>query len=519
MCVCVCSLRTKSRAAHGMRVVGGTLVDESEMVRTVGIDGTKASADASDSLSAGTNSVSDVSVEVARGALWCSAWDAVRMSTCFTSSGSDLPLHICKHLQELYIGGIDAEFRYSQNVKSMLEIVAVVARPRVVVDVIISNAAVGTEFSKRGDFPSEQFQSMRLLDANEGDGRGGQSGKLGETQLCRGVMSLIRTIRPVDVISFSCFITTLADLCFTGCHYVQLPSMESILFKLSTGNDRTIIFAPVDEQLRSEAGKLLMSAIKGDMPGAIEKAHDNPISDEWLAIAATVTTKKFVDVICGPLLSARMPSSRFSIFKSGDGGMQNLQEISSSENSSRPSGGGFLASLARMLTLDEEDEVVCESSLASHSLTSRVDADSNLFKMIPVHAVVRRKIEEESWTTFPVPHSTLLPFSEVLQTCLRAIRKRNVQNKQDVSDALRQELLVSAACLLSPWLLRKEVITDSPSADDNSVLDVTSDSAHPHWRSELQPTDSKFVESIENCAILAKSVLDAVSLHLISSDW
>jgi hypothetical protein len=517
----VMNFRTKARAAHGMRVVGGTLVDESDTLRNSVPDGGVAGQEAE--MLTAANAGSDVAAEMARGALWSSAWDAVRMSTCFSSSGCDLPLHICKHLQELYTGGVDAEFRYSQNVKSMLEIVAVLARPRVVVD-IVADAADESSTTR-------QLQYLRLPDGNEAsaDSRAGPSSKVGEVQLCRGVMSLIRTVRPVDVISFSCLVTALADLCFSGCHYVQLPSMQSPLLKMAsmvpTSTDRTILFAPVDEQLRSEAGKHLLAVIQGETlssTGGERSIGSTQASEEWLAIAGTVTAKMFLDALCSPLLCARLPSSKFTYHQS-DGIPRNLQALSASESMARPIGGGFLASLARMLTMDaeEEEEEAGDATLiqtGAGASVLRPDAsvvDSSLFKMIPVHVIVRSNLTalNESWCSLPIPVSALRHFSVVLQTCLLSVRSRRASDQE----SLAQELLVSVACLLSPWLLRSEVLTEIPVDSDISVLEVSTVTAHPQWRPELQPSDSKFVDASRESAAFAASILDAVSLHFINT--
>ena len=505
--------RTKTRAGHGMRVIGGALVEDTDHLKSPpSVETAKFS---SNDIAEGSG---DVAAEVAREALWSSAWDAIRLSTCFSSSGCDLPLHMCKHMQELYGGGVDAEFRYSRNVKSMLEMIVVLARPRIVVE-------VSREVDASRQRPRYVAKHIEA-DATQtgGDGRPMSSSKLTESQLCRGVMSLIRAVRPVDVLSFSSLVTTIADLCFMGCHYVSMPILQTPLpavpnSSVAVGKDRGILFAPVDEPLRSESGKYLISLMKGKQASPSDDTVPEwcmSVSDEWVAIAVEVVTNKFVSAACSPFLCARLPDlsswSYLHLYRE----IATVGELTSAQQTVRPVEKGFLASLARMLTLEDNAES------PSKSASDTPVAESNMFRMTPVHVILNPRQSEvqraaQIWNILPTHMSSFRPFAAILESCLYALRnRRNTPHTKETALSTQQLLLISVACVLSPWK-SEELFSDRPFEGDFFSLEVPSLAYHPAWRQDQQKSHPNFEQLTRDYASLALVVFKSISTHLLSS--
>jgi hypothetical protein len=114
-----------------------------------------------------------------RERLWHQAWSAVRACACFESPAAELPTHLLKHLRDLYSGGGDAEFRYSHNVQSLLQLVVLLARPRLPV------SAAATAAAGAGDWGVQCVSPAGL--SGEDEGGGGRAvfgaGRVAEGQL------------------------------------------------------------------------------------------------------------------------------------------------------------------------------------------------------------------------------------------------------------------------------------------------------------------------------------------------
>ena len=68
--------------------------------------------------------------ESARDDLWQATWQALRNAMSVRYLSAELALHMCQSLFGLYASNSDAEFRYSANIRILLEMVVVLSRPR-----------------------------------------------------------------------------------------------------------------------------------------------------------------------------------------------------------------------------------------------------------------------------------------------------------------------------------------------------------------------------------------------------
>lgn len=372
--------RSKARAGKGMRVVGGALtVDESQIARTPAEIRASSSAAAAASSSGGSNSAStavpavpqseaDGHLEIAREKLWQMAWAAVRSCVCIDRVGSELPLHTCQQLQDLYLGGIDGEFRYSQNVKSLLDLVLCLARPRVGVSIANPQPKPGKSFSLDGTSTDDNRSAQATAKMN----------KIADAQFHRGIINLLRSIVTVDIVSFSALVATLSKLAF-GRSFMEMayylwPAAKSTSTEYSY---RCIVLAPVDPKLRSEAGEYLHTILnaKEDAKAAANSSSSAvgdgsssaPTSSlpavfldlppEWNAVALEVVVHHFVQELC-----ANPSISRSNLVDLSRGKV----EVAASKGEplsspSKPATGGFtgfFSAIGRMITssLETDDD-------------------------------------------------------------------------------------------------------------------------------------------------------------------
>jgi hypothetical protein len=399
--------RSKARAGFGMRVVGGALVsEEANIARTPA----EMKAAAAAALSPGDQDRDrekgelDGLTEVAREKLWQSAWGAVRACVCYERIGSDLALHICQQLRDLYSGGVDGEFRYSQNVKSLLELVACLARPRTGISLPppgaeSAPAADATEGGRAAAaFAVDAAAVTNVVKLNA------KMNKIADAQLVRGVMTLLRTIAPVDIVAFSALMTTLAELAFGRSCVEMSYSVASNSAKADGGARRCIVLGPVDAKLRWEVGEYIVAILSarererererdkdkdkegdgssagGDSGGGCGGSAlpavflDTPAS--WLGVCLEVVVRNFVSELCirpslrrANLVGVSSPAGGVGGKGGSEGGSASPgkggKAQSPRSNSIGAGGGigGFFSSIGKMLTstLESEDDDSSES--------------------------------------------------------------------------------------------------------------------------------------------------------------
>ena len=378
-----------------MRVVGGALVvDETNIARTPAeMRAATATSSSSAPLTADDASRGELEglTEIAREKLWQHAWAAVRSCVCFDRQGSELPLHICQHLKDLYNGGIDGEFRYSQNMKSLLDMVVVLARPRIGVNI---SAVGGAASAASSSFTTENGASadaIRALQVNA------KMNKIAEAQLVRGVVALLRSIAPVDIAAFSALVTAISELAF-GRSYLEMSfdinNFNSAGQAIGAVHTRCFVLGPVDPKLRTEVGEYLMAILEArSRPAPAAAATSNgddstavaglplvfyDLPPSWLSTCLEIVVRYFVGELCvrpsmqrsnfsAAALRAAAASSSASTSSSSSpskGGASSapadrsglLASTRSNSLSGGSSIGNFFSSIGRLIATLEEDE-------------------------------------------------------------------------------------------------------------------------------------------------------------------
>jgi hypothetical protein len=383
-----------------MRVVGGALtVDESQIARTAAEIRASAAAVTNASTLSGTTSAPQTEVdghlEVAREKLWQMAWAAVRSCVCIDRIGSELPLHTCQQLQDLYLGGMDGEFRYSQNVKSLLDLVLCLARPRLGISITEPQSSSGKSFSLDGVAVEDGRTAQATTKMN----------KIADAQFHRGIMNLLRSVVAVDIVSFSALVATLSKLAF-GRSFMEMsyylwPSARSTNIDLSR---RCIVLGPVDPKLRSDAGEYLHTILIAKEIAKIAGSQGpNPSSDstatststplpqvfldlpqEWNAVALEVIVQHFVAELCANPSIARSNLVDLSqskgdvISSSGDNSKPGLPSSPSKQQPAAGGFSGFFSAIGRMITssLESDDDEVVGSEDGSDAGEPRVSEGS-----------------------------------------------------------------------------------------------------------------------------------------------
>ena len=520
--------RSKTRAGFGMRVVGGTLVaEEASIART--------QAELKASLTSPNvpedKGELDGLTEIAREKLWQCAWGAVRSCVCYEHGGSELALHICQQLKDLYCGGVDGEFRYSHNVKTLLELIVCLARPRTGLSLPPISTPT-TDFG--GTNLSENATNASFSDSTNLGQANAKLNKIADSQLVRGLMSLLRTIAPVDIVAFSSLMSTLADLTFGRSCIEMTYTVENFGFK----SKRCIVLGPVDSKLRSEVGAYMLqilAAKTGSPVATSEKTSDSispvftDIPSAWLGVCLEVVVRSFVNELCfRPSMRRSNLNGISTITDRGSGGSvsspngKKQSTIRSDDLSSVSGIGGFLSSIGKMLTnsLGAEDKAdadpkgelevnelksVAEAAFRDTIMLTNDDnrnSDSILtsgFILAPPRERVGLLLngtycevpsdsndpESISWRPFVTTATDL----KILDTCFRyglrpALISANSSGKPVAVSAklmYKQQcvwihVLISVLCIMSPWR-ETELLSDASTGTKDALDGVQSPAA------------------------------------------
>eukprot|EP01038_Epipyxis_sp_PR26KG_P012463 gene12463-16716_t len=155
--------------------------------------------------------------------LWKLTWVAIHDASFFACPSPELALAVGKSLYELFKSRIDHEFRYSDNIRVLLEIVVTLSRPRLLLT---------------KDIEGDTIPAVK-------------PNRVAEVQLQRVLMDLLKEIHPVDSMSASLHASALTEICF-GFQYIQT---------LSPLSKEVMIMQPSLDKLRIEAGEFLLSTL------------------------------------------------------------------------------------------------------------------------------------------------------------------------------------------------------------------------------------------------------------------
>lgn len=269
---------------------------------TSGKGGSKGAASSSTAAAVPTLSKDEVeNIEKCKLTLWQLTWISVRNTAFFTCNSVELALAICQKLKELYKNRIDHEFRYSDNVRVLLEILVALVRPRVGIlrgNTALASAALPDLITQKQD-------------------------RVAESQLQRSVIDLLTVIQPTDGLAQSCLMSTLTEICFSVLWVQVQVSAQGESDSGKGGELEWLVLGAAPERLRKEAADLLAQLLliqfspvgAASSPsseteqGAVARVPSKVFpwataSTQLNALMVDIVVRRFVADICeGPLLS------------------------------------------------------------------------------------------------------------------------------------------------------------------------------------------------------------------------
>ena len=310
--------------------------------------------------------------ESSRDDLWQSTWSALKDAVEVRSLKSELALHMCQSLSALYAASSDAEFRYSANIQTLLEMVVVLSRPR------IPDVAV--------DGTNPQLFGMTEKDKRKCS--------TADIQLQRAVTSLLRSIKAVDCLAFISLVSCLSELCF---------SFQTVLLAPPQDLGSPILLGPCDSKLRIASSQYILEILQAsldDREGVKVNTHSNgdagrdgdalgavpvPLISRGSALSTLdVVLKRFHYDVCASPMAARVAISERD--RKGDSGITRSRAVTSASDGSSSSGSAwFLSSIGRMLSPSDTSSplhppVPASSSSSSSSPQRRPSSSTLLHK-------------------------------------------------------------------------------------------------------------------------------------------
>jgi hypothetical protein len=426
-------INSKARGAKGMRVVDGAVVTTAESGETE---------------EGGELEEGDSSVLMAREELWGLAWSAIGDATCVPNYGSSVSLHIVTNLNDLYTGGMESEFKNSENIRRLLEFVVTVARPRGC-DVEAEHAA--------------------------GPGvRAPRSNRVSNMQLQHSVADLIRHVEPASQTGFSVLASALAEISFSSC-----PS--DARFDADVGD--IVVLGAIPEKLRGDAARylrgLFLSSVAGDAQRQATMALLDLSEDDCKNVKVSFPVSmvpKYVPIVVGHFVSWQCAGLLSKRRRSGDGAVKcdvdNSTEGTSADDEDKPS-GWFSFSYS-----DNQSPVKGgggkRGAVQQEASPSNNDADMELmtvrsFELVP-HVVGKLQIsaEDESadkdwrFLALPVSSEELLLITSTMTIFLE---QGSQDSKKRLPEGLARRVLISLASVISPWR-RSELSSNVPDTQD-----------------------------------------------------
>lgn len=203
-------------------------------------------------------------LETARESLWTKCWKGLIEAVYVDMSSIDVALKFCQSLQLYYQTNLTHEFRYSENLRSLLTMIIVISRPR--------------SFASRIPIASmnEKFSQQQQRSA--------------ELQLRRLILDMVKSINTSFSANFgpSSMVITLSEICFSN----QRVSIGG------TFADRNIKLGPIPSKLRVEAAELLLELMNNSLEEKTSKSLNKFRSVE-------IIVKQFVECIFASAIDKR----------------------------------------------------------------------------------------------------------------------------------------------------------------------------------------------------------------------
>ena len=445
----------KTRVGKGTRMVGGVLVDE------VNINNT---ADNNNILTtdSSTSSEHDTSISEARGRedLWKLAWSAIGEASCCPSNTTSLALHIINNLNELYIGGMDTEFKDSENIRRLFEFVLSSSRSR---DAKISES------------------KMNRVEA---------------MQMSRAVSDLIHRVEPVTETGFHILISALAEISFSS-----TPSSANF-----PGCDDLTTLHPIPSKLRCEAASFLarLHALSTKKDMIVKNDDDDTEVDTKIRIPISVLAT-YPGVVVGHFVSwqcASLIANRDSLETKLQYTSNNLttpSKLNRPKKSDTPHASNSNSSWFLFNNIDDEQNV--EESMELELMTVRefslepflYFSQGTINEQVDDGKVMKKTPQSRAaYTVLPIRKEEMMLIFNTIRDVLLSPTK--------ISEGLADKLLIGACCIISPWKSN-----EIPQTDDK-VLQTE----------EEYEAASKLVEYFAQ-AIITNKVSESIGYRFIGS--
>ena len=395
----------KARVGKGTRMVGGVLVDEITNNNT---------AEDDNILTTSSSNSSEHDDGEARGRedLWKLAWSAIGEVSCCPSNTTSLALHIINNLNELYIGGMDTEFKDSENIRRLFEFVLSSSRSR---DAKISES------------------KMNRVEA---------------MQMSRAVSDLIHRVEPVTETGFHILISALAEISFSS-----TPSSANF-----PGCHDLTTLHPIPSKLRCEAASFLarLHALSTQEDNIVR--NEDELSDTKIRIPASVLATypvvvvgHFVSWQCASLIANRDSLEQMQVgvtdsHQTTPSKLDNTPKKSNTPNTSNSMSSWFLFN-----NTDDDDQQNVDESMELELMTVRE------FSLEPFLYFSQKSeyLEEGKGmmekTNASRAEYTVLPIRKEELTLIFNTMRDVLSNPTTISEGLADKLLIGACCIVSPW--------------------------------------------------------------------
>lgn len=407
----------------------------------------------------------------AREDLWYMAWSSVKDISRFDAPSQELPFHICQQLSTLYTQGLDGEFRYSENIRGLLDMITVLSRPRLILPVLDGNSTDQHDVNTTVPSDSPIMPTPSVATGND---------RVAEVRLYQSIIGILKSVRPTDIISAGLLVSALAEILFAVLN-AQIPPFfdDSLLVCLSQCTDK----------LRSDASDYLGQLLAPTPTNASS-------SDNLLAAAPKlpkgtngvileVLFRRYVDDVCFPSVqrrcAIRQGLSKLSNKYEKTSGKSNSSTKSvdkeKPEESKAPSAGvgGLFSSISKLLSASSDAESAANASKASFKAPVYVGDLHRLEHYATIHSINTANADSNEFTMFTPSAMELnilllalnLPDDRIIVTATAAAASRNMVDS--MSPITWSNILQVLACVLSPWL-RCEVPQEVKAIDTSTSV-------------------------------------------------
>ncbi len=391
----------------------------------------------------------------AREDLWYMAWTSVKDISRFDAPSQELPFHICQQLSTLYSQGLDGEFRYSENIRGLLDMITVLSRPRMILPVLDGNSVDQHDVNTTVPHDSPIMPTPSVATGND---------RVAEVRLYQSIISILKSIRPTDIISAGLLVSALAEILFAVLH-AQIPPFfdEGLLVCLSQCPDK----------LRSDAsdylGQLLSPALSNSTDNSLIVAPKLPKGTNGVILE--VLFRRYVDDVCFPSVQRRC-AIRQGLNKSSNKFEKGSSTKSNSSTKSVDKGKpeeskapiattgvtGLFSSISKLLSASTDVDNVTIPPKVSFKAPVYVGDLHRLKHYATIHSINTANSDSNEFTIFTPSAIELnilllalnLPDDRIIVTTAAPVATRNMIDS--MSPITWSNILQVLGCILSPWL-------------------------------------------------------------------